>query len=99
MQGNFIALLECKIGEQALEIKKKDKEFSDALKRWDEWTSKDHYQKNKLWSKMGMLEEAMANAKDDMETAQKNIGHLMMKKKTSTTSGTSCFSCFNRLFR
>ena len=92
IQANFIECLERQIADQEQMMQKKNKDYSEAIAQWRGWKSKEKEDKDKLWNKIGLLEEAVENA-------QKHIGHLMMDKNQlkneKSTSGPSSFSCMS----
>ena len=100
-QGTFIGCLENQIVDYHKMMKEKNKDHSEALDKqgnliyqWRDWSSKQTGEKEKLWNKIGLLEEALEEAKkqnkDNMSVMRQMILDVETKNEKSKTSG--CFS-------
>ena len=91
IQGNFIGFLESQIGDDNQMIKDRSQVMMEERSQWRDWSSKQTEEKEKLWNKIGLLEEALEEAeKQNKDNMRQMILDLETKNDKSKTSG--CFS-------
>ena len=89
-QGNFIGFLESQIVDYHKMMKEKNKDHSEAIRQWRDCLSKVTGEKDKLWNKIGLLQESLEDVekqnKDNMSVMKQKILDLETKNEKSKTS-------------
>ena len=91
IQADFISLLESRICDYHKMMMEKGQIVDSHTCKWSEWSSKQTEEKQKVWHKIGLLEEALEEAKNqNKDNMRQMIPDLETKHEKSKTSG--CFS-------